>query len=199
MAACRPTGISGRRPLPATSIHPSIDRKNEITLAPGLTNAHSPGKGDFRLDRGRPGHHRPSVLVMDGRGACCLAERVLGQARVRAQRRIHHIHMRGRARPMGLSMSLSLALVGRRWRLARGGISRARSGHALAQVIVVRCPSASARRGDSGRHRLAAGCSRYRCRGDGAVGLLAGRNPNQSASYRGVRYSGRVWFSKSKF
>lgn len=26
--------------------------------------------------------------------------------------------------------------------------------------------------------RAVTGCSRYRCRGDGAVGLLAGRNPN---------------------
>ena len=50
---------------------------------------------------------------------------------------------------MGLSLSLSLVLVGRRWRLARGGISRARSGHALAQVAV-RCRRLP-RRGDSGR------------------------------------------------
>ena len=68
-----------------------------------------------------------------------------GSGTVRAQQRIHHIHMHGRAD----GASLSLALVGRSWRLARGGISRARSGHALAQVVV-RCGRLP-RRGDSGR------------------------------------------------
>jgi len=144
----------------------------------------------------RPWPARPSssVRARHGWSRRLLFDRAsagAGSGTVRAQQRIHHIHMHGRAD----GASLSLALVGRSWRLARGGISRARSGHALAQVIVVRCPSASARRGDSGRHRLAAGCSRYRCRGDGAVGLLAGRNPNQSASYRTAgfdRYSDRT-------